>query len=444
MTSLFVEHALLPNGWARDVRITMKDRQFAEVIPHTVPQPDDERVAIAVPGLPNLHSHGFQRGMAGLSEQRGPAADDFWTWRQVMYRFLATMTPEHVQAITALAYVEMLESGFTRVAEFHYLHNDIDGRPYANPAELAASVVQAADDAGIGLLLLPVFYAQGGFGPAPPDPGQRRFLTDLDGYARLLEACRALAPCGIAPHSLRAVTPDQLAALLPLAGDAPIHMHIAEQTREVESCLAWSGARPVQWLLDHAPVDARWCLIHATHMTPNETWRLAATRAVAGLCPVTEASLGDGVFPGPDWITAGGRYGVGTDSNVLVDAAGELRQLEWAQRLHRRGRNLMAGAEGSSTGASLFNAALTGGAAALGLDAVGLRADAPADLVSLRADRLPPVMGDEWLDAWVFAAGAGAVDAVWSNGRCVVRDGRHGARAGIATRYRACLRELLA
>jgi hypothetical protein len=235
----------------------------------------DTRVGILVPGLPNLHSHAFQRGMAGLTEIGGGDGDSFWSWRELMYRFLAHLRPDAVQAIAAQAYMEMLESGFTRVGEFHYLHHDADGRAYANRAEMSARIAAAADQTGIGLTLLPVFYAHADFGGAAPNPAQRRLIHDVDGFAQLLEAAKpALAALpdavlGIAPHSLRAVTGEELSALLPLT-DGPVHIHIAEQVREVEACLAWSGQRPVQWLYDHAPVDARWCLVHATHITDDE------------------------------------------------------------------------------------------------------------------------------------------------------------------------------
>ncbi len=451
MPSVFLSEALLPEGWAKDVRLTIEGGLIAAVQRAATPAAGEERHAIGVPGLPNLHSHAFQRGMAGLSEVRGPASDSFWTWREVMYRFLGAMTPDDVEAVTAQAYVEMLEGGFTRVGEFHYLHHDPAGQPYADISEMAQRVGAAAAHAGIGLTLLPVFYAHGGFGNVPPTHGQRRFVTDLDSFARLLEASRRVVAkldggvLGAAPHSLRAVAPDALSALVALAPNGPMHVHIAEQQREVEDCLAWSGARPVDWLLDHAPVDRRWCLIHATHMTLAEISRLANTGAVAGLCPMTEANLGDGIFPGVDWIAANGRYGIGTDSNVAADTAQELRQLEYAQRLGQRGRNLMAGRPGTSTGRALFTAALEGGAAALDAGPAGLRPGAAADLVTLRAG-YPALLhrhGDLLLDGWIFGAGQSAVDCVWTRGRKQVADGRHVARQATAARYARTMQRLL-
>src|ERR1700722_7266428 len=288
-----------------------------------------------IPAPANLHSHAFQRAMAGLAEVRGKDADTFWTWRESMYSFALIMSQEGVESVSARLYVEMLEGGFCAVAEFHYLHHAPDGSPYAEPAEMAARIVSASRRVGIGMTLLPVFYAHATFGGAPPRPEQRRFICNVDSFARLVEDCRALIKSdngetiGIAPHSLRAATPSELSELMSVAGDGPIHIHAAEQIKEVEDCLASLGARPVRWLLDHAGVDAKWCLVHATHMDEEETRDLARSGAVAGLCPITEANLGDGVFNATDYVRAGGRYGVGTDSNVLIGVAAELRQLEY-------------------------------------------------------------------------------------------------------------------
>jgi formiminoglutamate deiminase len=411
----------------------------------------DERHAVGLPGLPNLHSHAFQRGMAGLTEIRGSSSDSFWTWREVMYRFVSRMTPEDIEAIAAQAYVEMLESGFTRVGEFHYVHHDPSGAPYDDIAELAGRIAAAAQGSGIGLTLLPVFYAHAGFGGRAPDEGQRRFINTVDRFGLLLEASRrALAGCwgakvGVAPHSLRAITPDQLAAILPMAADAPIHIHIAEQTKEVDDCIAWSGNRPVEWLLDHAPVDQRWCLIHATHMTDEETRAMAATGAVAGLCPVTEANLGDGIFNAPAFLAARGVFGVGSDSNVLIDASEELRQLEYSQRLALRARNVMATADVVSTGRVLFEGALAGGSRALGVTS-GLAEGGVADIVSLDADNLALAgrSGDALLDSWIFGGRRSLVDCVWTSGRKVVTNGRHHQAEQVATGFRRRLEGLLA
>jgi formimidoylglutamate deiminase len=449
MQRLWFSQARLNGGWATDVRLTLSGGSIESVEAGVPATAEDERHGIAIPGLCNVHSHGFQRGMAGLSERRGRPDDDFWSWREVMYRFLERMTPDDIAAITALAYAEMLESGYTRVGEFHYLHNDVGGGRYVDPAETAGSIVSASAETGIGLTLIPVFYAHADFGGAPPAPGQRRFISDIDGFARLMDASRAKLRkgdvIGIAPHSLRAVTPEELAAILPLAQDGPIHIHAAEQTKEVHACRAWSGARPVEWLLENAPVDERWCLIHATHIDDAEVMGLGASGAVAGLCPVTEANLGDGVFPADAYLCLEGRIGTGTDSNILVDAAGELRMIEYSQRLHHRRRNILGCEETPSVGERLFGATLVGGAQALGVKC-GLAAGMPADIVAL--DACHPAFaareGDMILDSWIFAGGAGCVDSVWAGGVRQVKDGRHVAREAIAARYAVALERLTA
>jgi formimidoylglutamate deiminase len=447
---LFFDHALLPSGWARDVRMTVADGTIRAVCPNASRDSAELMPGIAVAGLPNLHSHAFQRGMAGLAERRGPASDSFWTWREVMYRFLDRLTPDQVEAITAFAYLEMLEAGFTAVGEFHYLHHDVDGAPYGDIGEMASRVAAAAAEAGIGLTLLPSFYAYGGFGARAPAAGQRRFLNDPDRFLRLFERIREIvaqspgAGLGIAPHSLRAVTPETLRIVCEALPAGPIHIHAAEQIREVDECVAALGARPVEWLLDHAGVDGRWCLVHATHTTEQEISALAASGAVAGLCPLTEASLGDGIFDGADYVGADGRFGIGTDSNIQIDAAAELRQLEYGQRLMQRARNVLAAHEGQSTGRCLLEAALAGGAQALqrsiGALAVGLH----ADIVLLDGDHPDLVSrnGDQWLDAWVFVAGRAAVRSVLIGGKTVVEGGRHRLRPAMQARYKRVIATL--
>ena len=450
METLWFHAALLPDGWAQKVRVSLDGVSIGRIETGVEAAPDDERHGFAVPGLANVHSHAFQRGMAGLAEVRGPANDSFWTWREVMYRFIDRLAPEDVQAIAELAYIEMLESGFTRVGEFHYVHHDTNGAPYANIAELAARIAAASAEAGIGLTLLPVFYAHSNFGGKPPVPGQRRFINDPSSFAKLMEASRnAIAPLhdaniGIAPHSLRAATPEELKEIVPLAQGGPVHIHIAEQTKEVDDCLAWSGARPVQWLLDNAAVNAKWCLVHATHMTADETLHLAKSNAVAGLCPITEANLGDGVFPMPDYLAAQGRFGIGTDSNVLISAAQELRMMEYAQRLSLCARNVLAPEPGRSTGRTLFDGALTGGFQALGIPGLGLREGAPADLVSLNAadPALAGRSGDAVLDSWIFA-GNNPVGCVWRGGVRVVHGGRHRNRSQIEAKYKEALARIV-
>ena len=459
--SLWFEQALLGETWACDVRVTVAGGLIASIETGVARGADDAGGGVAIPGVANVHSHAFQRAMAGLTEGRGPEGgpdgagdDDFWSWRRLMYRFLDRGGPDEIEAITAMAFAEMLEGGFTRVAEFHYLHNDPTGAAYADPAELTGRIVAAAEATGVGLTLLPVFYAHAGFGGQPPAQGQRRFITDLDGFADLVARGRSLtsgledAVVGVAPHSLRAVSPGELAALPGLAGGAPIHIHVAEQTKEVEDCLAWSGARPVEWLLANAPVDPRWCLIHATHVTDAEWGEVARRGAVVGLCPITEANLGDGVFPVPAYARAsgaqgGGRFGIGTDSNVQIGLAEELRMLEYSQRLVLRKRAVMAdGAR--TTGRALFDRALSGGAQATGSQA-GLKVGLPADIVALDTTRIAfeGRSDDAVLDSWIFGGDRSAIRSVWRRGRQVVVDGRHIARDAIEARFRKAVATVL-
>ena len=451
-TAYWFGTALLPAGWTEGVRAVVVDGCLAS-IGTSDRQPGDDVHAIAIPGLNNVHSHAFQRGMAGLAEIAGPDGDDFWSWREVMYRFLGRMDPDAVEAIAALAYAEMLEAGYTRVGEFHYLHNAPDGGRYADPAEMVARIVAAAQTTGIGLTLLPVFYAHAGFGGTPPDHGQRRFITDIDGFAKLFEASTALlrgdANIGLAPHSLRAVTPAELAAILPLCPAGPIHIHAAEQVGEVAASLACHGARPVEWLLANAGVDRRWCLVHAVHLTDAECDALAASGAVAGLCPVTEANLGDGVFPARRYLAAGGAIATGTDSNIMIDPAAELRMLEYGQRLRHLGRNMLGAPGRPSIGGRLFGAADAGGAQALGLTpgrVAGMTVGASADFVTLDAGHpaLVERAGDRLLDAWIFAAGPAAIAGVWRRGERVVTAGRHHRRDAIRARYARAMAALLA
>ncbi|WP_315799557.1 formimidoylglutamate deiminase [Bradyrhizobium sp. SZCCHNR1002] len=452
MASLHFASALLPAGWAEDVQVVINNGAITQVSAGVPPTSDDEQHEVAIPGIASLHSHAFQRGMAGLAETSGHSTDTFWTWRETMYRFALSMRPEDVEAVATLLYVEMLERGFTRVGEFHYLHHDRDGTPYADIAEMAVRIAAAAQSSGIGLTLLPSFYAHGGFGGAAPHDGQRRFICDVDRFAKLLAACRKAisslpgSNLGIAPHSLRAVAPDELTAVLPLADGGPVHIHAAEQVKEVEDCLAWSGRRPVQWLLDHHAVDARWCLIHATHMTADETAVLANSGATAGLCPVTEASLGDGIFPAREFLRARGRIGIGTDSNVLVGVSDELRQLEYGQRLTHRERNVLTSGPEASTGRTLFDAALAGGAQALAQSFAGLQVGARADIVTLDLSH-PSLAGrtqDVLLDGWIFATSSEAVDCVWAGGAKVVQGGHHRSREAARRGFNRAVRRLLA
>lgn len=449
--TLHLAEALLPQGFAGNVKLTIEGGFVTAVEPDVASTGEGRRFAgIALPGMPNLHSHAFQRGMAGLSERRGAPEDSFWTWREVMYRFLDRLDPDDVQAIAAQAFVEMLEGGFTALAEFHYLHHDKDGRPYANIAAMGQAIAAAAEETGLGLTLLPVLYRFGNFGQAPSVHGQRRFVNQRDAYQRLLEdsaaAIRDLpdARLGVAPHSLRAVALDDLGWVSSLRPNDPVHIHVAEQVPEVEASLKVTGRRPVELLMDTIPLDRRWCLIHATHLTDAERDGIALSGAVAGLCPITESSLGDGIFDGIRYAQAGGAYGVGSDSNIQIDAGSELRQLEYSQRLRDRRRALFA-EETASTGLALWQGACAGGARACGRAIGAIAPGHRADFITLDTDH-PALVGRggaEAVDSAIFAANALPLRDVVVGGRSVVRDGRHSARDSVRGRFAAVMRRLL-
>lgn len=453
MGAIWAAEALLPQGWARDVTVTLQAGRIAAIACGTPAPAGAQQVDLLLPAPVNLHSHAFQRAMAGLTEARGPDPQDtFWTWRRLMFAFLDRLTPEDVEAIAAMVQVEMLEAGFAAVAEFHYLHHAPGGVPYADPAEMAGRIAAAAARTGIGLTLLPVHYQFGGCDGRALAPGQVRFGTDPDGFARLFAASAGVlaalppdAALGLAPHSLRAVSPAGLAACIALHPAGPIHLHLAEQVAEVAEVRAYLGARPVEWLLANAPVDGRWCLIHCTQMERAETLALAASGAVAGLCPLTEASLGDGIFDGVAWLGAGGAFGIGSDSNIRVRLVEELRQLETSQRLRDRTRAALATPE-RSTGRVLLEGAARGGARAAGRASGAIAPGLWADLVALdgAALDLAGLAGDRRLDAWIFATGEGAVSEVWAAGRHLVRGGRHIARDGVEAAYRRAVAGLRA
>ena len=441
--TLWAAQALTADGWQHDVRVEIgADGRIAAVERGSPVQ--GRRVGVLLPAPVNLHSHAFQRAMAGLTEQRGPdPRDSFWTWRRLMYRFLERIGPAELESIAAFAQMQMLEAGFSAVAEFHYVHHQPGGAPYGRLSELSNRIVAAASETGIGLTLLPVLYRHGGCGGKPLEAAQLRFGNSPERFARLREeadaAVRALdadARTGVAIHSLRAVDPESLAFAAALAPRAPVHIHAAEQTAEVEEVAACLGARPVEWLLANAGLDERWCVVHATHMTPGETAGLAGSGAVAGLCPVTEASLGDGTFDGASYQEQGGRFGVGTDSNIRISLAEELRMLEYSQRLRDRARAVLARPDGS-TGCTLFEAAARGGAQAAMRDAGTLAPGRLADLVALDAEAADLVgrQGDALLDSFVFAGGDRLVTDLWSAGRHVVTEGRHIRHDAITRRY---------
>lgn len=408
---IIFRYALLPDGWAENVSISFADGVITHI---KIGQPSGN--GIALPGMPNLHSHSFQRAMAGRAEYRGTGSDSFWTWRTLMYQLALTLDPDDVQAIATLAFTEMLEGGFTSVAEFHYLHHAPDGSPYADIAEMATRLAAAAAETGIDLLLLPVFYAHAGFGAQAPADGQRRFINTLESYAKLYARCQTIAPTGCAPHSLRAATMEQINTLISLNGAAPFHIHIAEQMAEVEACLAFSGARPVEYLLQNAPLSSNTCLVHATHITQAEAQSMERVGVVAGLCPITEANLGDGIFPAPSFT---GAYGIGSDSNVLIDAGRELQMLEYSQRFAQKQRNVMACSRFPATATSLYHHAVEGGAQAMGIPA-GLRVGAPASFVTIAGNTPDAALADA-----IFTARGPVVEDVWVRGRRVVENGQH-------------------
>jgi len=445
------KQALTKCGWRSDLEVVIgADGRIDSVGP--LSQAPDHRAALLLPAPLNLHSHSFQRAMAGLTEARGPdPRDSFWTWRRLMYKFLDQLTPDDIEAIAGLVFMEMLEAGYGAVAEFHYLHHDVGGVPYGNLTELSERIVAAAEQAGIGLTLLPVLYQYGGCDLRPLGGGQRRFGNDPERFLRLhTDAAAVIARgmpdniIGMAPHSLRAVDPAGLKAILEQARSDPIHMHLAEQVAEVDEVLSHRGARPVEWLLANHAVDARWCLIHCTQMTPAETTALARTGAVAGLCPITESSLGDGIFNCPTYLGADGQIGFGSDSNIHIALFEEMKTLEYSQRLRDMSRAVLAKLE-KSTGRVLFEAAAHGGAQAGGRDSGRIEVGAQADLIGLDDDNewLCNRKGDAALDSLIFGGGGRAsLRDVWSAGRHVVKEGRHFRRDQIVKSYLQTMKRL--
>jgi len=449
---IFAKQAKLSTGWASNVRVTHADGRITDIAPNQTPDAHDTCVDTLLPALANLHSHSFQRAMAGMTEYRMAGKDSFWTWRDLMYRFTANLTPEHIEAIAAFVFLEMQEAGYASVGEFHYLHHQAGGTPYADLGELSGRIAAAAATTGIGLTHLPVLYTYGGAGQAPLQDGQARFGNSVDRFNDLVAKARDVvahlpADCrvGIAPHSLRATSPDDLKAVLAAHTAGPVHIHIAEQPKEVADISAWLGARPVDWLLANAEVTTNWSLIHATHMTADETLKMAKSGAVAGLCPVTEANLGDGPFNGPSYLEAGGAFGVGSDSNVLISLTEELRTLEYSQRLRDVARNVMVVGEGS-VGDTIYTGAAKGGAQALGRGAGEIAVGELADIVAIdgAAPSMCALRQDQILDGLVFAAKDDVVTDVWSAGRHAVQSGRHVKRDDIVAAYKLAMQSLMA
>ncbi len=426
---------------------------LSAVCPDTEPDAETERLAgPVIPGMPNLHSHAFQRAMAGIAEVRAGDQDSFWSWREAMYRLAARLDPDALEAIAAQAYIEMLKAGYTAVCEFHYVHRDPEGARYADPAELSVRVLAAARATGIGVTILPVLYQHAGFGGQPPSPRQRRFCLPTEDYLGLAEALVAATggeadqAFGLAFHSLRAVTPDTIAEVLAaVTVPVPIHIHVAEQAAEVEDCLAHAGARPVAWLAGQVELDPRWALIHATHVDPAEVTVLARAGVVVGLCPTTEANLGDGLFPLGAFLAAGGRFGVGSDSQVTISPTDELRWLEYGQRLVQQRRNTVASAEEPHSGTALWRLALAGGAQAAGRPIGRLVEGARADWLVLDPESARWVGGDDrglLLDQLVFSSAPGAIRDVMVGGRWRVRDRRHPDEDAVRARFLTVARRL--
>jgi formimidoylglutamate deiminase len=448
---IWAASALLADGWADAVDIGIDANGDIETICADTPYSSGERAGVLIPAIPNVHSHAHQRAMAGLGERAGHSADSFWTWRKVMYHYLERIQPEHLQHITAQLYLEMLKAGYGCVGEFQYLHHDQAGKPYANRAEMSLQCLQAARRVGIGFTALPVLYRYGGFGSAAPLDGQKRFLNDADGFIDIVKSLQqagagdANAAVGIAPHSLRAIDRELLGEVIgALDGLAAIHLHIAEQTKEVDDCLAWCGQRPVEWLYDNFSVDRDWCLIHATHMSAMETSTMAQSGCIAGLCPTTEANLGDGFFNAAEYLAQQGRWAIGSDSHISIDPVEELRWLEYGMRLQTRRRNVLVTADTANTGRNLLNGALAGGALACGRRIGSIASGYRADLLALDSDhpRLYGRRSDDLLDSWIFSGNENLVRDVYIGGRKLIDNGHHADEDEIARNYRDTLDQL--
>lgn len=450
MTTFFAPRAQLADGWHSHVTLEVSDAGFiTRVTPESAPGAAIPLAGAVIPAMTNLHSHAFQRAMAGLAEVAGDPQESFWTWRELMYRMVARLTPQQVGDIATWLYIELLKGGYSQVAEFHYLHHDPQGQPYPDDAMLQ-QLMLAAERTGIGQTLLPVLYSYSGFGAQPASAGQRRFIQQTGAYLQQLQrvaaACadKPLLNYGVCFHSLRAVSEAQMHDVLTATpDDLPVHIHIAEQEKEVSDSLAWSGERPIAWLMRRFNVDARWCLIHATHPDESELQQLAASGAVAGLCPTTEANLGDGIFPASAYIARGGRWGIGSDSHVSVSAREELRWLEYGQRLRDRRRNRLALPQQPSVGDLLWQQAAAGGAQACGIRSGVLAPGLRADWLVLRDDPLlSATPSDALLNRWLFAGARSGIRDTFVAGRQVIADGRHAEEAQAAIRVADALRAL--
>jgi formimidoylglutamate deiminase len=455
MTSYFANTALLPEGWVNDVLISVDDNGWISDINIGRTKHDRKDTTVLsgplIPAMPNIHSHAFQRAMAGLTEYRTSDSDSFWSWRKLMYSFLDKLQPEDIEAIATQLYVEMLKAGYSSVGEFHYLHHDINGSPYDDKALTSRHIIKAAENAGIAITHMPVLYAYGGFGNKKPDEGQKRFINDTDSILSIINSLRGSYDnnpqinIGLAHHSLRAVSPEMLKNSTDDAGNGcPVHIHIAEQIKEVDDCKAWSGKRPVEWLLENMDVNERWCLIHATHMTENESSALAKTGAVAGLCPTTEANLGDGIFNLPQYISCEGKIGIGSDSHISVNMIEELRWLEYGQRLNRKERVVMTSDTQPHNGREIYEAVLSGGAQALDKKTGRIEKGCRADFIAIDMDNpvLAEKSSDQLLDAMIFATNQNPVKDVIAGGKHVIKNYRHEKEAEIFEKFKSVIAKI--
>lgn len=450
--TLYCSRILTADGWANDMLLGIDaNGQIRSMVSGKASDSDSRLNGIIIPGMPNLHSHGFQRMIAGLTGERSVSGDSFWGWRDAMYRLANQISAQQLEDCMAWVYSEMLTAGFTSCAEFHYLHHRPDGSAYEQPAETSLRVLTAAGASGMPVTLLPVYYNVSGFGARHAGEGQRRFRNDpetfMEIYTALGEAINSTDHhrLGFAPHSLRAVPADHLAALLDDldSQSLPVHIHIAEQMDEVDDCLEYSGARPVEWLIANADVKENWCLVHATHMSESERRNAARSGAVAGLCPTTEADLGDGSFDTRQWLSDGGIFGIGSDSNVRISVSEELRLLEYEERLKSQHRNVLQD-DHRTCGRFLYEHAARAGAQALGQNVGTIKVGNRADLVELDDDhpQLLGRQGDAILDSLVFAGGKELIKSVWTAGKQVVSRGKHVDTEAIRGRYIKAIKEL--
>jgi formimidoylglutamate deiminase len=442
---IYCRTLLQGDQWRNDVILILDVGGVITRIEQGLPSSADLCIyGIVVPGMPNVHSHSFQRLLAGKTGPGGNQNDSFWSWREAMYRYANGLSPDQFMSVTAWVFVQMLKAGFTSVAEFHYVHHQPGGASYANPAEMSERLFEAAAQSGMAMTLLPVLYCSSGFGHSKATKIQKRFTNSPERYLDLVNRCQEvirdknLLGLGMAPHSLRAVPASALQEVFRCwpVENSPVHIHIAEQPAEVNACLEYTGLRPVEWLLEEYSVDHRWCLVHATHMSGSELRSAAASGSVAGLCPTTEADLGDGVFPAEDWINAGGQFAIGTDSNVRISVAEELRLLEFNARLGSGRRNVLTGVN-TTCGRFLYQQSARAGGLAIGQPVGVLESGFRADLLELDGNHelLFDQSPDIALDTWIFAGSRSMINSVWVAGNPVIENGLHAGEQALRAAY---------